>query len=555
MLVNGVKIELYLNSFKIQMILDTKNYITFNIINDEGDCIKTIEGVEQVVPALPGDKVSESGELIKRTDHPPLVGILYLNSKVKYGITSKGKPIYLFEPFNKSYPLMIAGCSEKSTSNVIALVTFEAWEKGSKFPRGGLQRILGQCGDHSVEREMLLLRYSPWAYPKKVEISEDYREQLERRPLISGYTFNIDPPGCEDVDDVITMQKISDYKWILTISITDVATAIKEGSILDTYAKKVGQSLYPDAKEPKHMLPPSISTKELSLLKGQYRNAISLAITWSPQGIESQRWICSKIAVDDAYTYKEAQNETMEEFIIMKQIVNAISGTVRTTSEEWVETLMIYYNKEAGKLIKENGMGILRHHSEPDLEKLNSLVAIDESLAKMAYSSASYVPWDTSGRHWGLNLEDYAHASSPLRRYADLYNQRCMLLALKNTTGIIQPAKPLCRILNALQKNSKSFDRDEFFINVLANTKQPTLISTIVEINMDKQFIKLWVKEWSRIVRMKAKVVLDFEKFWLEKKDGQTFPIKVKQEVRLSYHINYEKAQWKDKILFNVDKL
>jgi hypothetical protein len=75
----------------------------------------------------------------------------------------------------------------------------------------------------------------------------------------------------------------------------------------------------------------------------------------------------------------------------------------------------------------------------------------------------------------------------------------------------------------------------------------------ITEINMDKQFIKLFVKEWNRILRIKTKLVVDFDRFWLEKKDGQTFPIDVKQEVKVSYHINYEKAQWKDKIVFNVN--
>ena len=95
------------------MTLETKDYLRFNIINDDGECIKTIEGVHQIIPALPGDTIMESGTLIKRTEYPPIVGILHLQSKVRYGMTSKGKPIYLFEPINKSYPLMIAGCGIK----------------------------------------------------------------------------------------------------------------------------------------------------------------------------------------------------------------------------------------------------------------------------------------------------------------------------------------------------------------------------------------------------------------------------------------------------------
>jgi exoribonuclease R len=533
------------------MSLETKDYLHFNIINEEGDCIKTIEGVQSIIPALPGDKVMECGTFLKRVDHPPIVGILHLQSKVRYGMTSKGKPIYLFEPINKAYPLMIAGSSEKgATTNVIAVVMFEAWDKGSKFPRASLQRIIGPCGDLEVEKEMLLLRYSPWPLPKKADISPNYIDQLERRQFIDGFTFNIDPPGCEDVDDVITINKLSSGKWLLSISITDVATAIEEGTPLDLYAKKVGQSLYPENKEPKHMLPPSISTKDLSLLKGLYRNAISLSILWSSDtGIESSKWSCSRVAVDMAYTYKEAQLETRIEFNVLKQIVNALAKKERETSEEWVETLMVYYNAEAGKLLKSAGLGILRHHSEPDMEKFASLSAIDPLLEKMAFSAASYVTSDVQGRHWGLDTDNYAHASSPLRRYADLFNQRCLLSIFKNSEAkITQNPRLLCKQLNMLQKNSKAFERDEFFITTLANSKQPILVSMVIEINVEKQFIKLWVKEWNRIIRIKTIVGEDY----VEAKDGTRVSIALKKNVRLSYHVNYEKAQWKDKIIFGI---
>jgi exoribonuclease R len=397
---------------------------------------------------------------------------------------------------------------------------------------------------------MLLLRYSPWPLPKKAEISPRYIEQLERRPLIEGYTFNIDPPGCEDVDDVITVNKISDTKWQLTISITDVATAIEEGSQLDLYAKKVGQSLYPEGSEPKHMLPPSISTRDLSLVKGYYRNTISLCIIWSPMyGIESSKWSCAKVTVDKAYTYSQAQAEMSSEFLVLKQIVNDIAKKPRATSEEWVETLMIYYNAEAGKLLKSENMGILRHHSEPDMEKFTELSAIDPILEKMAFSAASYVTSDVQGRHWGLDTDDYAHASSPLRRYADLYNQRCILSILKNREfKSIQNPKLLCRQLNLLQKNSKSFDRDEFFITTLAKATQPVLEALIIEINKEKQYVKLWVKEWNRIIRIKTIVGDEY----LETKDGKRIPVILKENVKLSYHVNYEKAQWKDKIIFGI---
>lgn len=536
------------------MALETKDYINFNIINEDGICINTIKGVQNIIPALPGDKITECGTLLKRVDHPPIVGIIYLQSKVRYGMTSRGKPIYLFEPINKSYPLMVTGCGEtNATTNVIAVATFEAWELGAKFPKASLQRIIGPCGNLQVEKDMLILRYSPWPLPKMAQISPRYIDALERRELISGYTFNIDPPGCEDVDDVVTINKLSDNKWCLSISITDVATAIDDGSPIDMYARKVGQTLYPDTNKPKHMLPPSLSTKELSLLKGLYRNAISLCIAWSPNaGIEQVKWKLSKVIVDKAYTYETGQKETIEEFKVLKTIVNDIAKTERSTSEEWIETLMIYYNSEAGKLLKAHGLGILRHHSEPDIEKLKYMSSIDPSLEKMAFSAATYVTSDSVGRHWGLNTDDYAHASSPLRRYADLYNQRCILAILKSENVPSQNAKSLCRQLNVLQKNAKAFERDEFFISTLTKTKEALVLSLVIDINEEKQFVKLWVKEWNRIIRVKTVIKTDEIGKYVEAKDGATERIELKKYVTLTYYINYDKVSWKDKIIFRI---
>ena len=186
------------------------------------------------------------------------------------------------------------------------------------------------------------------------------------------------------------------------------------------------------------------------------------------------------------------------------------------------------------------------------MEKFASLSAIDPLLEKMAFSAASYVTSEVEGRHWGLKTDDYAHTSSPLRRYADLYNQRCLLSILKNNEmAITQNPKMLCRQLNLLQKNSKSFERDEFFMTTLAKTKQPILEPMVIEINKEKQFIKLWVKEWNRIIRIKAIVGDDY----VEAKDGTRVLIGLKENVKLSYSINYEKAQWKDKIVFGIHSI
>jgi ribonuclease R len=64
------------------------------------------------------------------------------------------------------------------------------------------------------------------------------------RPLLEGITINIDPPGCKDIDDVITMKQIKEGLWNFAITIADVAEWVSINSDLDLEARKKGQTLY-----------------------------------------------------------------------------------------------------------------------------------------------------------------------------------------------------------------------------------------------------------------------------------------------------------------------
>jgi len=538
------------------MKLYTKDYVKFKLLDHLGECVKEIEGVEHVNHCLPGDEVDIDCQLIKRANHPLIIGIIHFASKIKYGITSKGAPIYLFEPLDKAYPIMITGSSEKgATTNMLGLARFESWEKDSKYARGCLIRILGPCGDEKYEKEALLSRYSPWAYPKQYELSANYSNELESRELLEGYTFNIDPPGCEDVDDVVTLKSISDSEWLLTISITDVASGIDEGSVLDIYAQATGQSLYPDDQAPRHMFPPSIGVKEMSLLPDLERNCISLSIHWSSKkGVLSNKWSLTKVKVNRAYTYSQAMNDYGRYIAKLWTIVNNMAGKALMTSEEWVETLMIYYNKEAGKLLKKHNTGILRQHSIPNQERLERWTSINPGLSKLAYSSADYVPANLDSKHWGLSLDEYAHASSPLRRYADLHNQRCLIAILKGQP-VPELAPALCKNLNILQKNAKAFDRDMFFIKVLMNSHIKMVQGTLLEIQVNKQSLQFWVPIWNRVIRVKTSLVAEDDVVNIVQKDtGSSFKIYIGEQYNLKYYVQYQSASWKDRMIFNVYK-
>ena len=129
-------------------------------------------------------------------------GILELTSRTKYGMTSRNVPLYLFRPLNQQLAPCIVGCSKLSTTNVIALVNVPKWDD-NKLPRGNLDRILGNCGDFKAEEEALKYQYRKQGWSPGITIS--IPSPQPERHTITGISFNIDPEGCRDIDDVFTI--------------------------------------------------------------------------------------------------------------------------------------------------------------------------------------------------------------------------------------------------------------------------------------------------------------------------------------------------------------
>ena len=87
----------------MQGILSTKDYKHFTILLSQSTptLVHEFIGADKAKGCLPGDEVSwntekECLELISVADHGPIVGILELTSKTRYGLTTRGHPIFLF---------------------------------------------------------------------------------------------------------------------------------------------------------------------------------------------------------------------------------------------------------------------------------------------------------------------------------------------------------------------------------------------------------------------------------------------------------------------------
>jgi exoribonuclease R len=539
----------------IRGILQTKDYTNFNILSDLGNVIYSFTGAKIANKCLAGDHVNWDGErcqLELRDEHPPIVGTLELTNKSKYGLTSRGIPIYLFTPYKKCYPHFIVGCSEKDVSkNRIGIIKFEKWENNSTFPRGLLQQVLGVSGNFEAEKQALIWQASPWKYPKGEYLAQSTEKR--NRKKLDGFTFNIDPEGCKDIDDVFTFKQLTEDTWQITITISDVATFVEDGSVVDIYASLIGQTLYDtNGTVLRPMLPKEYSEQTCSLIPNKESYGISLQFNWNGKEITNKEWFESQIKNDISYTYEEFQKLNLSYKDILQSIVSYLAKTEVNDSHKWVEYMMILYNTEAGRLLKESKMGILRRHDKPDLVRLEKYKKYIPELEKLAFSAAEYcLAEEIETSHFGLSSDNYTHASSPIRRYADLLNQRVLKLIINNSTERFIVPQAMYD-MNLRAKAIRDFARDMDFLNAITN-KQSTFKGIIMDkIKEENDYFKIhiYVPIWKRIISTTYRAINS--NTVLSRDEKREIDVSDYREVVINCTFNMNSRNWKERAIINI---
>ncbi|XP_071345827.1 DIS3-like exonuclease 1 isoform X2 [Trachinotus anak] len=170
------------------------------------------------------------------------------------------------------------------------VVRIDSWESTSLYPNGHSVRVLGRAGELETEVQTILiencihvlpfsdaqLREMPVNSPEK-PWKVDPAQATERRDLRQSHlVFSIDPKGCEDVDDTLSVRSLAGGEVLeLGVHIADVTYFVKEGSLTDLEARARATTYYL-ADRRYDMLPAVLSADLCSLLGGVDRYAMSV---------------------------------------------------------------------------------------------------------------------------------------------------------------------------------------------------------------------------------------------------------------------------------------
>ena len=299
------------------------------------------------------------------------------------------------------------------------------------------------------------------------------RRDLTALPLVT-----IDGADARDFDDAVYAEARQNGGWRLVVAIADVAHYVKPGTPLDIEARRRGNSVYlPDRVIP--MLPEPLSNGICSLVPRKRRLALVCDMAVSADGkVASHEFYEAVIRSHARLTYEEAFakppmlaalfdvyealrasrakrgaldfDSREPQLALDGGRVKSVALAERNAAHGMIEEAMIAANVCAAKHVD---APLYRVHEPPGGEKLDQLVAalafagirlsardtqpqamraiisralerrprlawLFEILLLRSLPQARYDPRNAG--HFGLALAQYAHFTSPIRRYADL---------------------------------------------------------------------------------------------------------------------------------------
>lgn len=435
-----------------------------------------------------------------------IAGVLDVVSKTRYGMTSRGVPMYLLKPLNYDMPEMVCACSIKNPQKNI-LVVAEPMPSNDRLVRGRIVHYIGECDDEKAQISAIYYAYTPYYW---TEFRMDGEPSMEGRMVLDVDTANIDPTGCEDIDDCISF-----WDHNVAITIADVAEWVHSNADMG-WARKIGQTFYDNGKAVRKLF---LNEHQLSLIPGERRLGISLMFQFINGVITNLEFKEVVIINKKTYTYENCKEWKYANRL--RHLSEVISGKTLDDPHDWIAEVMIFYNKNFATCLAEIGKGLLRGHDEPSQLKVQEYEKLGLP-SHLAYSSAKYYPATTNIRHWGLSSL-YCHATSPIRRFADVFNQ----MAFKRYPLEMQDNddETLSDELNCLQKYSKRFEKDLKFSREIASKRR---LSGIVVSET-----RIWCNELQCLISCKnTRNAGDF--------------------VSLKYFYDPKKSTWKTRLVFRV---
>lgn len=481
-------------------------------------------------------------------DNPQIPGILILENNRTYGRTDNKKRLYYkCRPYDPHYPDFLVPYTipmgfHKNFQNKYVTFKFNKWEADDKHPYGILSQTIGEVHHLPSFYEYQLYCYSlhnpitPCIQFCKQKIQSYSKESLmniiDSNPCIYGpisskipkqgsintsreYIFTVDPPGCKDRDDALSIKAnttpgLYNKQFIVSVYIANVwvwAEAMDLWSLLGT---RVSTIYLPDSK--RSMLPSLIAEDLCSL--DQSKDTYAFTIDFTVEQTNDKTTILqnpsiyqSKIAVQHNYDYEEPALLKNSYYKRLRDITVQLDTNVQD-SHDVVAYWMTQMNIHIADIMWNYQFGIFRtlqqvetNHNIESSDRPPPPPPVPSSSNNNNNTSISHLSRETQtfltlreqnlhGQyvyyssthpnvyHEMLKVRHYTHITSPIRRLVDLLNQiMCVQFLIRPFDMREEPKQFVenqCNNLHIIQATMKRIQKVQNQCNILAKiTSEP----------------------------------------------------------------------------------
>ncbi len=452
--------------FKINILSSDYSFVELIDINDNTQKI-IIENKPDILRGIFNDDIVKYDgtniELVEKSNHNEIVGELQI-----YGTyiinNNKNTTFYVFQPLSKKYPKFSVGFAHKTKykSNLMVTINDLKWNKKDKFPSANILHIIGECIFVETLLEALLRENKLYAKNHKIDKLKfieytNFLIQDTNRKRIQLPIYSIDPIGCIDIDDAFSIYE-DENEFKLLIHISDVyvnlSLCLKPTELTNYTSIYFPNKVY-------HMLPTFLSTNMLSLLEDSTRLMITLELSYNKnKKTFSFNAYKSTGEITKNYDYDSVLNKFSKYYDYIEKIYyNYTNKHFKITdSHNLIECFMILYNFMFGEHILRNKPGTLyRVQDNSEINNLNIMYSGDEELdsfLKLINSESAIYSYDKN-YHSSLDMFNYLHMTSPIRRFADIVNQSVFYespinVDIEKVNGNIKLVKKITRQANKL---------------------------------------------------------------------------------------------------------
>ena len=447
-----------------------------------------------------------------------LAGILILEKNKTYGRTPNKKRLYYScIPHDKHLPTFLVPYDidigfEKVFPNKYVLFRFDHWNSQDKHPYGLLVETIGDVTNlHHYDMYQLYaknLYRSHKSVQKKIQLHmkntplETCIQEILADPARFGTVddrtadsntpiFSIDPYGCTDRDDALSVQTIiPNHKYRVSVYIANVAIWI-EYFQLQVFLQETNIStiyLHEGATHP--MLPTALSEKICSLDSTHPCFAIVMdfeidILAKTVQSLNTQQCL---IRVKRNFDYDSGTLAVYPHYKTLLEITQILHPHTQHDSHTLVAFWMMQMNQEMARKLHRRRTGIFRISTAPNnTSKTDQTTDIFLHIWENSISGkyVGYSPEITDYSHHVIGVPLYIHFTSPIRRMVDIYNQMAWI-SIKEKTKTPDLSQEMIERINTDTKTIRKIQMESTILRLVSKEEALECKGQILQIEENR---------------------------------------------------------------------